>query len=1384
MTMLVNSATAASPSYYTSSTASGPMGVAAALAALKANARAKVTISDSAANLEKNFDALNKLANNITQITQSDADQALKLSATQLQKGATLLSKLGTDYTLNISGVTAGNATKVATNTHVTRLSVNDSSANISSKLNDLSLNDKLVSVNLTTPATSIMATAAQVDGLGALWDKMGSSYGLTVTQATSAQAASYASDLRIKSVAILDSTAGISAKLDDLKGLGLRLKEIRTTANQPALKVSADQVRSDALVIGKIYSNYQLAVFNASAAQAQALTANRKVVSMDVVDTAANVAQNLALLDKLDTHLKTVHITDLTDAQTDAVNPLSLSSKELAIYSEVLDKIDTAYTLAVKGADVNEAQTLAADERVTSIAVSDSSGGIASALDALKANGKVVSITQTGKAAALSMTAAQLAQNTSTLAKLQGSYTLSVSGVSAADALSLASTNGKITSLSVSDTGSVLTDKLADLSALGKKLTSVTQSDTGAALNLSASDWVTHIGTLSKIKGGYAVAVSGVSAASAQKFASDNRVRSVAVADTGAAIASKLDVLHSLGQQLTGITQSDTGAVAVTAAQRTHYGQTLAKLGEAYTLAVRGAQASEAAAMKDDDHVASIAVADTSANIAAQLDALQGNTKLSTITQLGKAQPLALTMDQFNDDADALAKIQGNYTLALSGVSASAALTQAQNSKVSSLSVSDTGAGIVANLSNLARAGSKLASIRDTDSTPLLSMKTSEWGTYGKVLGKVDGGYRVSLTDVRVAEAATVAADEHVQSMVISDSTSAIASQITGLQALGPQITAITRSDTDAALSITLAQRSAAAGVLSKLDEGYTLALRDVTAGQAQALVDDEHVQSIAISDTSANIAAQLAALNGNDKITSLTQTGTATALAITAQQMVDNDKTLGMITGNYSLALSQVEAYAVADLTGNAKVASMAVVDTADNLLANLGDLKAAGKKLTSLSQSGTPEVLEMTHATWVANQTTLDKFTAGYDVQLSDVNAASAAAVASNLHVRSFAVTDTAAHITSSLDALQSAGPSLTGIALTDPSTLIKLSAAQMLRSADALGKIDSDVSLAVSGASAAEAQSLAEQSGVVSVAVSDSSDNIAAQLDALQANAKVSRITQTGEASVMVITAAQMTANAGALGKISGAYTLDVREALAADAASLDANSHVVSLAIADSSSHVGAVMAALNGLGKLDAIGLTEDDGAIELNQSQLDDWSDTLDKIQNTYRLSVTGVTTANIERLSADDRISALSVNATSQQISESFDDLVSLGGTLTQVSLSTPNTPIAISQSQWQGGAAVLAKLPEAHQLNLTEVASQDATRLSTQAHVQGVSVADTASNIAANFDDLLALGEALESVMVTDDSDVVVTQDQIDGGTSLLAKFLGDHNIEPAA
>jgi hypothetical protein len=104
--------------------------------------------------------------------------------------------------------------------------------------------------------------------------------YNLDVTGATVTQALSYANDMKVKSVAIVDTSASIATNLDALSDLGLRIKEIRTNQTD-ALQISSAQVKKDAFVIGKIYSNYQLAVVDATAAESAALAKNKKVVSV-----------------------------------------------------------------------------------------------------------------------------------------------------------------------------------------------------------------------------------------------------------------------------------------------------------------------------------------------------------------------------------------------------------------------------------------------------------------------------------------------------------------------------------------------------------------------------------------------------------------------------------------------------------------------------------------------------------------------------------------------------------------------------------------------------------------------------------------------------------------------------------------------------------------------------------------------------------------------------------------------------------------------------------------------------------------------------------------------------------------------------------------------
>jgi len=243
--------------------------------------------------------------------------------------------------------------------------------------------------------------TAAQLvsneDGL----NKITGGYTVAITGATATEAVSYASNAKVKSVAILDSSANVASNLGALKDLGLRIKEIRTSDNT-AMAVTAEQVKNDALVLGKIYSSYQLAVANASSLDVNALVANKKVVSVDIVDTGANVIKNLALYKKLGTDLNSIQITD-------ASTPVSITADQWALNESIVSKFKTGYTLAVADASAGQVQALMANTKVASVSVKDTAANIALNMADLATNvAKITSITQKGTAAPLTMTDTQ----------------------------------------------------------------------------------------------------------------------------------------------------------------------------------------------------------------------------------------------------------------------------------------------------------------------------------------------------------------------------------------------------------------------------------------------------------------------------------------------------------------------------------------------------------------------------------------------------------------------------------------------------------------------------------------------------------------------------------------------------------------------------------------------------------------------------------------------------------------------------------------------------------------------------------------------------------------------------------------------------------------
>ena len=128
-----------------------------------------------------------------------------------------------------------------------------------------------------------------------------------------------------------------------------------------------------------------------------------------------------------------------------------------------------------------------------------------------------------------------------------------------------------------------------------------------------------------------------------------------------------------------------------------------------------------------------------------------------------------------------------------------------------------------------------------------------------------------------------------------------------------------------------------------------YTLALSAVTIAQIQNnLLSDTHIVSIAIADTSVNIAANIDMLQAlGNKVTTISQLGTLSAMAISASQFTADAATIAKITGTYTLSVSGVLAVNVSNVLTNTHVTSITVSDSAANITTNLSKFPSFDEK-----------------------------------------------------------------------------------------------------------------------------------------------------------------------------------------------------------------------------------------------------------------------------------------------------------------------------------------------------------------------------------------------------------------------------------------------------
>ena len=1334
-------------------------------------------IADTAANVQGNIDALQATAGKITGIVLTNSSQpTITISSTQQTNDATVLANIVSLYQLVVqaSSLTVAQALAAFTaNPNMAAVSILDTAANVASNINALqAMVAKVNSVAFTDSGTpSLSLTYTQYTNDSTAIAKFAGSYGLVVSGAPVSAAAALQANARVTAFSVSDTAATIAAGLDALNADSKISAIAFTDSGTPSLSITYTQYTNDSTAIGKFGASYGLVVSAAPVSAAAALQANSHVTGFSVTDTAANVA---AGLDALNADSK-ISASAFTDSGTPS---LSITYTQYTNDSTAIGKFGASYSFVVSAAPISAAAALQPNARVTAFSVSDSSANVALAFDALNGSSKLSAVALTDSNA-LAISYTQFSTDTVLLGKLPGSYTVSVSAVSVANATAVQG-NTHVTAFSVSDSAANVLTGLTALNA-DTKISAIAFTDSGTpSLSLTYAQYSGNTSALGKFAGSYGLVVSAAPVSAAAALQANARVTAFSVSDSSTAVASAFDALNGVSK-LSAVALTDSNALAITYTQFSTDTVLLGKLPGSYNVVVLGAPVSAAAALQANSHVTTFSVSDATASVAAAFDALNTTSKLSSVA-LTESSALPVTYAQMIGNTTLLGKLQGTYKLAVSGVAVANATTLQANGSVASFSITDTSTNVLDNLVTL-NGDTKIATIAFTDvGTPSLSLPFTRYTASTTALASFIGSYVLVVSDAPVSAAAALQANARVQSFSVSDTAANVVAALDALNGAS-RLTSVSVSDT-APLSITGSQFANDGAVLAKITGAYTLAITTplpasgIAAAQANA-----RIASFSVADTTANIGAAFDTINTATKLSTLTLTDKGvmpisfiqlgadttalaklppgTTFAVSAVPFV-NYTTTEANNAVVSLSVTGVPTSRAAAVQGDAKVSGFTVSDSSANIAAAFATLNGLTRLTGVTSTDALP--LQLSYEFFTNDLSVLGKLPASYTAVISNVPVANATAVQAVSNVTTFAVSDSSANLTAGIDSLNGLSK-LSAITPTD-SNPITITYAQFVADKTALNKCPSNYTLTISGVTVANASALQGNTHVAHFSVVDSTANVASAIDTLNGLAKLSAVTLT-DLVPLSVTYTQMTNDKAVLAALSSGYQLNVSAVPGANVAAVQANANVSTFSVtgvtaatavavqaatktgtftlSDTSDNIAAAFDVLNGLTKLSSVTLTDPKG-IAITYSQYTNETALLGKLAAGYSLFVSGVPAANAGSVQNDRTVANFSVSDTAVNIATNFDALN--GYPKIVAAISTTGSPtISYSQFTTDDKAANFTG-----HLNVTDAPAGAAPVLNASSLVSSFSVIDSAKNVGAAFDALNSYSN-LKDISLTD-------------------------------
>jgi len=961
-------------------------------------------VSDTGSAISGDFSSLGSDPD-VTSIGVTSGVLSLAESAYSNSNDLTALAKMTGSYTVDVTGALVAQVSTVENaiygGTPTLSIAVSDLGANITdAALQTLGADPDVTSISVITD--NLVLTEAQFTGAAeaAGLAKMTGAYGISVGSVAVDQVATVEGQTGLGGTPTLTlqvvdyGTAFTSSVLTNL-GSDPDVSEIFVISGAISLSEAHFVSSGDQAGLAKMTSIYTVDVTGVLVGQVSTVEGyvgamgGTPTLSIAVSDVASNITDSALQTLGADNDVTSIAVTSGAIALTTAQY---LGTPE----GVGLDKMTGHYTVDVSGATFAQVATIegtsVGGNPTLSITVTDSGSNITSAaLVSLGADNSVATITDSSGPIVLTEAQFTNANDIAGLAKMSGSYTVDVTGVHVAQVSTVEGETGPggtpTLVIGVVDTGANITD--AALQSLGADgdVSTIQVSNGAIALTESQFTGTPEGAGLAKMTGTFDIAVSGVSVAQVSTVEgvsiSGSPNLSIAVSDVGSNLTDS--ALQSLGidGKVTSIADSS-GVIALTEAQFTGTDEdlALAKMTGAYTVDVSGVSVAEIGAVEavnlTGSPTLSIAVSDTGGGItSASLASMGTDNDVTSITVTGGA--IALTESQFITSADekGLEKITSAFTVDVTGVLVGQVAT------------------VTSDFSNLTNSGNGTLSIAVNDTAVHVANNAPALNTNTAVTSVVvtDSAAHV-VTDLDILNGV-----EALTSITLTDPTPVLS--LTESQFTGGLLALETIQNASFAIDVTNATASQAGTVNSdftalsnEAQATLSIAVFDNAANVANYFGTFGRVTSVHVTDSEANIDANIDVLEGVHPLTTITITNATPVLSLTATQVLDDSEALAVVT-NSAVTLDTTGATAaqaasiVSEISGFSNgshfTLATAVSDNAVNIANALNALVSDDVSSLTINDSNP---LNITYAQFQADSSVLGKLTGTDTVKVTGV------------------------------------------------------------------------------------------------------------------------------------------------------------------------------------------------------------------------------------------------------------------------------------------------------------------------------------------------------------------------------------------------------------